>query len=155
MTLVPFTEFDEEEIGTEWYVYAPAGSTRSLKSIRLPPSQIIPRLISALARRSCITSALPSISPASSDSLNHQRPLTCQHLCIPIMTLLLAVFQSTTLVILQHPMLAAEMSLAEGTVAHDTLCALLAVFEIAFYLLWGHTAADGEGHVEGGSLLEE
>lgn len=81
--------------------------------------------------------------------LHSHRPLGIQRIRIPIVTLLLAVFQPTALVILQHPMLAAEMALAEGAVAHYPLRAVFAVFEGAFYLLWRHAAADGQGHVEG------
>ena len=65
------------------------------------------------------------------------------------MALLLAVLQPTTLVILQHAMLAAEMPLAERAIAHDPLGPVLAVFEGAFHLLGGHAAADGQGHVQG------
>ena len=45
------------------------------------------------------------------------------------MTLLLAIIQSTALMILQHPMLAAEVSLTECAVPNNTLGAVLAVFE--------------------------
>jgi len=65
------------------------------------------------------------------------------------MTLFLTILQSATLVVLQHTVLTAELPLAEGAVADDTLRAVFAVFEIAFYLLWGHAAADGQGHVQG------
>lgn len=65
------------------------------------------------------------------------------------MTLLLAILQPTALVILQHTMLAAEMPLTERAIAHDALGAVFAVFEGAFYLLGGHAAADGQGHVQG------
>ena len=65
------------------------------------------------------------------------------------MTLLLAVLQPAALVILEHPVLAAEMPLAEGAIAHYPLRAVLAVFEGAFHLLGGHAAADGQRHVQG------
>ena len=65
------------------------------------------------------------------------------------MALLLAVLEATALVVLQHPMPAAEVALAEGAVAHDPLRAVLAVLEGAFYLLGRHAAADGQGHVQG------
>lgn len=59
------------------------------------------------------------------------------------MALLLAVLQSTTLVILQHSMLAAEMPLAEGAITDYPLRSVFAIFECAFYLLGWHTATDG------------
>lgn len=65
------------------------------------------------------------------------------------MTLLLTVLQPAALVILQHAMLAAEMPLAEGAVAHDALRPVLAVLEGALHLLGRHAAADGQRHVQG------
>ena len=64
------------------------------------------------------------------------------------MTLLLTVLQPTALVILEHPVLAAELPLAEGAIAHYPLRPVLAVFEGASYLLGGHAAADGQRHVQ-------
>lgn len=65
------------------------------------------------------------------------------------MALLLAVLQAAALVVLQHAMLAAEVALAEGAVAHDPLRPVLAVLEGALYLLGRHAAADGQRHVQG------
>ena len=65
------------------------------------------------------------------------------------MTLLLAVLEPAALVVLEHPVLAAEMPLAEGAIAHYPRGAVLAVLEGAFYLLGGHAAADGQRHVQG------
>ena len=65
------------------------------------------------------------------------------------MTLFLAVLEPSALVILQHPMLAAEMPLAEGAVADNALRGLFAVFMRAANFLRG-TAADRKGDVEGG-----
>lgn len=94
-------------------------------------------------------SRIPHPIPHILDPLHSHRPLGIQRIRIPIVTLLLAVLEPAALVILQHPMLAAEMALAEGAVPHYPLRPVLAVLEGAFYLLGGHTAADGQGHVEG------
>ena len=59
------------------------------------------------------------------------------------MALLLAILEPGTLMILQHPMLAAEMSLAEGAVAYDALRGFLAIFVRAADFL-RRTAADGK-----------
>ena len=76
------------------------------------------------------------------DPLDDNGPLTIQLIRVPLMALLLAVLEPGTLVILQHPMLAAEMSLAEGAVAYDALRRLLAVFVCAADF-FRRTAADG------------
>lgn len=59
------------------------------------------------------------------------------------MALLLAVLQAAAFVVLEHAVLAAEVPLAEGAVAHDALRPVLAVLEGALYLLGRHAAADG------------
>lgn len=64
------------------------------------------------------------------------------------MALLLAVLQALALVILEQPVLAAEVARAEAAVAHDTLCGVLAVLETTPDLLGWHTSAHGQGHVE-------
>lgn len=67
------------------------------------------------------------------------------------MTLFLTVLQPTARVTLQHPMFAAEMSVAEPAVADYPLRLLLAVFETAAWLLWGsHAATHRAEEVEGG-----
>ena len=70
------------------------------------------------------------------------------------MALLLAVLEPAALVVLEHAVLAAEVALAEGAVAHDALRAVPAVLEGALLLLAG-AAADGEGHVQGRGGGEE
>ena len=56
--------------------------------------------------------------------------------------------------VLQHAMLAAEMSLAETAITNDALCAFFAGVVGAFLFLpfgccCGCAAAEGEEHVEG------
>lgn len=51
------------------------------------------------------------------------------------MTLLLAVLQTSALVIFQHTVLAAELALAERAVTNDLLGCFFAVFERALGLL--------------------
>jgi hypothetical protein len=63
---------------------------------------------------------------------------------------LLAIFQPAALVILQHAMLAAVMSVAETAVANDALCGFFAVFVTASNFPRGHATAQGEGDVDGG-----
>ena len=63
------------------------------------------------------------------------------------MTFLLTILQPTALVILQHPMLAAEMARAETTVANDALCGVFAIFERAAQFL---ATSDGGGQVDRG-----
>lgn len=65
------------------------------------------------------------------------------------MTLLLAILEALTLVILQHTMLGAMMSAAKATVADNGLRAILAVLEGAANFPRGHAAAQGQGHVQG------
>jgi len=57
------------------------------------------------------------------------------------MTLLLAILQTAALMVLQHPVLAAEMSGAEAAISDDALGGVLAVFEGAADLLGGHAAS--------------
>lgn len=64
------------------------------------------------------------------------------------MALLLAILQPRTLMVLQHAMLPAEVSLAETAIPDDALRALFAGVEGAFYFLGRHATADGEGHVQ-------
>ena len=112
-------------------------------------------------RNICIKSlylSYPLIFPTPqslSDPLHSHRPLRIQRIRIPIMALLLTVLQPTTLMILQHAMLAAEMALAERAIAHDPLGAVFAVLEGAFQLLGRHAAPDGQGHVQGRGWGEE
>jgi hypothetical protein len=63
--------------------------------------------------------------------------------------LLLAILQPLALVILQHAMTTAVSALAEATVADNGLRAVLAVFEGAADLLWGHSAAEWQCEVKG------
>lgn len=83
------------------------------------------------------------------DALDNNSSLTIQLVGISFVTLFLAVLEPGALVILQHPMLAAEMPLAEGAVADDPLGRLFAVFMRAADFLRG-AAAQGEGYVQGG-----
>jgi len=64
------------------------------------------------------------------------------------MTLLLAILQTRTFVVLQHPMLAAVVARAEPTVPYYPLCCIFAVFEAAADLLGRHTATESTGDVE-------
>jgi len=57
------------------------------------------------------------------------------------MTLLLAVFQPATLMVLQHPVLSAEMSGAEAAIADNALGSVPAVFEGAAHLFGGHATS--------------
>ena len=96
-----------------------------------------------------------SISPTTHtefplNPLDNRRPLGIQLIRIPLMTLLLAVLEPTTPMILQHAMFATEMALTEAAIAHDALRRVLAVLEVASYLLGRHAAAHGEGEVQGG-----
>ncbi len=79
----------------------------------------------------------------SLDALNNRRALRIQLNRIPLMTLLLAVLEPTTPMVLQHPVLTAEMALTEPAVAHDPLRRVLAILEVAFYLLGRHASANG------------
>lgn len=89
------------------------------------------------------------------DPLDSHRPLGIQRVRVAVVALLLAVLQAAALVVLQHAMLAAEVALAEGAVAHDPLRPVLAVLEGALYLLGRHAAADGQRHVQGRGRGEE
>jgi hypothetical protein len=64
------------------------------------------------------------------------------------MALLLTILQPGTLVVLQHAMLPAEMTLAETAIPDDALRAFFAGVEGAFYFLGRHATTDGEGHVQ-------
>ena len=77
------------------------------------------------------------------DTSNDSRALGIQLVRIPLVALLLTVLQPTTPMIFQHAMLAAEMALAKPAVADDPLRRVLAIFEVAFYFLGWHAAADG------------
>jgi hypothetical protein len=57
------------------------------------------------------------------------------------MALLLAILQTLALVILQQPVLAAEMATAEAAVAYDSLRGVAAYFETAADLLGRHSAS--------------
>ena len=50
--------------------------------------------------------------------------------------------------VLQQPVLAAEMPTAEATVADDALRRVFAILVAAADLLWWHAAAQGERHTE-------
>lgn len=76
----------------------------------------------------------------SLDALNDHGSLAVQLVGVALMTLLLAVLQSTTLVIFQHAMLPAELALAEGAVADNALGLIFAVLECTSDLLWSAAA---------------
>lgn len=84
------------------------------------------------------------------NTLNNRRPLRIQLIRISLIALLLTVLEPTTPMILQHAMLAAKMPLTEAAVAHDPLRRVLAVLEIASYLLGRHASANREGQVQSG-----
>lgn len=84
------------------------------------------------------------------DALDGHGPLAVQLICIPLVTLLLAVLQALTLVVLQQPVLAAEMPTTEATVADDALRRVFTILIAAANLLWGHAAAQGQRHAERG-----
>jgi hypothetical protein len=84
---------------------------------------------------------------SSLHALDRHGPLTIQPLRIPLMTLLLAILQALTLMILQQAMLAAEMPTAEAAVAYNPLRRILALLERAPDLLGRHAAAQGQRHV--------
>lgn len=72
----------------------------------------------------------------SLDTLDDHGSLAVQLIGVALMTLLLAVLQSTAFVIFQHAMLPAELALAEGAIADDALCLIFAVLEGTSDLLW-------------------
>lgn len=121
---------------------------REWKPVWTTNSGFSQRKISALYLSISISIIIPYPISHILDPLDSHRSLGIQRIRVAIVTLLLAILQPTALVILQHPMLAAEMPLAERAITHYPLRAVLAVFEGAFYLLGGHAAADGQGHVE-------
>ena len=65
------------------------------------------------------------------------------------MTLLLAILQTLALVVLQQPVLAAEMTAAEPTVTDYALRRVLALLEGTADLL-GHAAPERKRYVQGG-----
>lgn len=69
-------------------------------------------------------------------------------LLIPIPSLLLAILQSRALVIFQHPVLLAKLSIAKTAVSYYTLCCLVAILERAFGFL-GRATAEGKCDMEG------
>jgi len=88
-------------------------------------------------------------------TLYHNRLLCIQLLCVPRVTLLLAVLQARACVTLQHAVLAAEVTFTETAVADDGLCSLLAFFETAPRLLWwGHAATQRREDVEGAVVMD-
>ena len=66
-------------------------------------------------------------------------PLGVELIGVTIVTLLLTVLQTTTFVILQHPMLAAVMSITETAVPNNTLRGFLAILMSTSDLLGGPT----------------
>ena len=84
-----------------------------------------------------LLSVPPSLIPPSPhlNPPNNHSPLPLQHIPIPLFALPLTILQPTTLVILQHAMFAAKMSLAERTIAYDSLRALRTCLERAFRFL--------------------
>lgn len=95
----------------------------------------------------CECTVLMAASCHPSNALDSNRPLTLQLLLIPLLILLLAVLQARTAVRLQHPVLAAEMAIAEAAVADDPLRRVAAVFETAADFL-GASAADWQREVD-------
>ena len=65
------------------------------------------------------------------------------------MALLLAVLEPLTLVVLEQPVLPAEMPVAEAAIADDALGGVLALLVAAADLLRWHPAAQRQGHVQG------
>ena len=71
-----------------------------------------------------------------SDALDSRRStLTLQLLLIPILLLLLAIFQTRAVVRLQHPVLAAEVTLTEAAITNNPLRYLFAILRRTSYLL--------------------
>jgi len=68
---------------------------------------------------------------------------------VPVVRLLLAVFQAIALVVLQQAVLATVVPVAESAVADDSLGSLLAVLVGAADLLGRHAAAEWHGEVQG------
>lgn len=66
------------------------------------------------------------------------------------MALLLTVLQAAALVVLQHTVLAAEVTGAEAAVADYPLCGVLAVLECTADLFGWHAAAQWQGEGKGG-----
>jgi hypothetical protein len=63
----------------------------------------------------------PKTLRTSNLDLSNNRPLRIQLHCIPVVRLLLAVFETSALVVLQQPVHPAEMTIAESAVADNTL----------------------------------
>ena len=74
-------------------------------------------------------------------ALDNHSPLRLQLHGIPLMTLLLAVFQSAALMVLQHSVFSAEMPRAEAAIADNALRRVLAVFECTADLFRGHSTS--------------
>ena len=65
------------------------------------------------------------------------------------MAFLLAILQPATLMVLQHSVLAAEVSGAEAAITDNALGSILAVFKCAAHLLGGHATSDRRCEFEG------
>lgn len=72
------------------------------------------------------------------DASDDLRPLSLKLSSITCVRLLLAVFQTAALVVLQQTVLAAEVAVAKGAVTHDALSGLSAVLGGATELLSRH-----------------
>lgn len=82
------------------------------------------------------------------DALDSHGALAVQLVRIPLVALLLAVLEALALMVLQQPVLAAEMPVAEPAVAHDALRSVLALLVAAADLLRWHAAAHRQRHVQ-------
>lgn len=67
------------------------------------------------------------------------------------MTLLLTILQPLAPMVLQQPVLPAEMPRTKPAVPDDALRRVPALLERAAYLLGRHAAAQGQRHVQGGA----
>ena len=86
--------------------------------------------------------------PTTLDAPDRNGPLVVQPLGVSLVGLLLAVLQALALVVLEEPVLAAEMAGAEAAVAHYALRRVLACLETTPDLLGRHATAQREGHVQ-------
>lgn len=73
------------------------------------------------------------------DAFDGHRSFALQLLFVPVLLLLLAIFEPRAVVRLKHAMFATEVTLAETTVADNPLRRVLAVLETASDLLWTTT----------------
>lgn len=89
-------------------------------------------------------------SQISSNPLYHYRSLAVQFIRIPLVALLLAIFQPSAFMVLQHAMFAAVVSVAKTAVAYDALRRLFAFFVTASDFPRGHATAQGQGDVDRG-----